>query len=158
MTGLLFTHSPGTGKIVGRKNGKVMVEEEVHTTGRPAALRLSVDRDTLHTGLGDISYVVIEVVDENGYRVPDADEPIRVFVGEMGKLIGLDNGNPSDYTSMKSEERKTFNGLALAVIQTGDQAGSILVRVNSPSLKEASVEIKTVETLPEFLPVEILNK
>jgi len=135
-----------------------MVEEEVHTTGRPVAIRLSVDRDTLHTGDRDVAHLIIEVIDENGYPVPDADELIRVHVQGNGKLIGLDNGNPSDHTSMKSGERKTFNGLALAVVQTGKQPGSILVQVSSPSLKEASVEITSVMTEPVFLPVEALIK
>ena len=40
-------YEPGTLKAVGRKNGQVVCEEEIRTTGEPAAIALSVDRNTL---------------------------------------------------------------------------------------------------------------
>ena len=43
-------YEPGILKAVGRKGGKIVCEEEIHTTGAPAAIRLSVDRNTMITG------------------------------------------------------------------------------------------------------------
>jgi Glycoside hydrolase family 2 C-terminal domain 5 len=42
---------------------------------------------------------------------------ITIKVNGDGDLIGFDNGNPADHTSMKSSMRNAFNGSALAVIQ-----------------------------------------
>lgn len=117
------------------------MEEEMHTSGAPAALRLSVDRDTIDADKRDVAHVKIEVVDENGHVVPDAHEPVQIILEGAGKLIGFDNGNPFDHTSMKSDRRNTFNGLALAVIQSANQTGAIRVRTNSSALKNASVDI-----------------
>lgn len=138
-------YEPGTLKAIGRKGGKVVAEEEVHTTGAPDALRLSVDRNTIDADQRDVAHVKIEVIDENGYVVPDASVPVQIIVEGEGKLIGLDNGNPFDHTSMKSDDRNTFNGLALAVVQSSNKAGAVLVRTNSSSLKNASIEINTVK-------------
>jgi beta-galactosidase len=67
-----------------------------------------------------------------------------------GKLIGFDNGNPQDHTSMKSNQRKTFNGLALAIIQSNDKQGEITVTAKSEILKDAVIKIKTIETIFPF--------
>jgi len=67
-----------------------------------------------------------------------------------GKLIGFDNGNPLDHTSMKSSQRKTFNGLALAIIRANDKPGEITVTATSGTLKEAVIRIKTIETVFPF--------
>lgn len=150
-------YEPGTLKAVGRKGGKVVAQEEVRTTGVPAAFRLSVDRNTINADERDVAHVKIEVVDGNGYVVPDANEPVQIIVEGVGKLIGLDNGNPFDHTSMKSDRRNTFNGLALAVIQSGNKAGTIRVRTNS-SLKNASIEIVTTKTGEQISTVEIARK
>jgi beta-galactosidase len=41
-------------KAVGRKGGKVIVEEKVITTGLPAAIRLSVDRSIIDADNRDV--------------------------------------------------------------------------------------------------------
>ncbi|TDH19970.1 DUF4982 domain-containing protein [Segetibacter sp. 3557_3] len=134
-------YEPGVLKAIGRKGGKVVVEEVIHTSGAPAAIRVSVDRATIEAQPGDVAHVTIKVVDADGHVVPDAAEPVQVRVEGAGKLIGLDNGNPVDHTSMKSDQRNTFNGLALAVIQSNNKAGSIRVNVNSSKLKGGSITI-----------------
>ena len=75
------------------------------------------------------------MVDNNGYVVPEANNLVQLTVEGSGTLKGFDNGNPGDSTSMKSIRRKTFNGLALAVIQSGKKPGHILVRAVSPALR-----------------------
>ena len=147
-------YEPGTLKAVGRKGGKIVVQEEVRTAGAPAAFRLSVDRKSIQADQKDVAHVKIEVVDENGNIVPDANEPVQIMIEGEGKLIGLDNGNPLDHTSMKSDHRNTFNGLALAIVQSGTKAGTIRVSTNS-SLRNASIEIVTarpVEQIPSTPP------
>jgi beta-galactosidase len=134
-------YQPGVLKAVGRKGGKVVSEEEIHTSGAPAAIRLSVDRDTINADKRDVAHVKIEVLDETGHVVPDANEPVQITIEGAGSLIGLDNGNPFDHTSMKSNSRNTFNGLALAVIQSDNQSGVIRVRTNSSSLKNTFIDI-----------------
>ena len=67
---------------------------------------------------------------------------MQIIIEGDGRLIGLDNGNPVDHTSMKSDNRNTFNGLALAVVQSNSKAGTIRVRSKS-TLKNESIDIVT---------------
>ena len=151
-------YEPGTLKAVGRKGGKVVDEQEIHTTGAPAAIRLTVDRKAINADPSDVAHVKIELVDENGYAVPDADNQIKLTVEGEGSLIGFDNGNPADHTSMKSSLRKTFNGLALAVIQGSRRPGTIHIRAASPAMKEATTEIITTAMPTPVASIEPLKK
>ncbi|MGH2566539.1 MAG: DUF4982 domain-containing protein, partial [Ginsengibacter sp.] len=151
-------YEPGTLKAVGRKGGKIVAEEEIKTTGAPASIRLSVDKNTINADQMDVAQIKIEVVDENGLVIPDADNLIQLKVEGAGKLIGFDNGNPADHTSMKSSERKTFNGLALAVVQSSNTEGKINITAISPSLKGTSIEIVAEKVNKPIATVESLKK
>lgn len=150
-------YEAGVLKAVGRKGGKIVIEEEIRTTGKPAGFRLSVDRTTIEANPEDVVHIKIEVVDEAGNLIPDAAEPVQIVVEGAGRLIGLDNGNPVDHTSMKSDKRNTFNGLALAVVQPDNTTGPIRVRTSS-SLKNASIEINTIKQSKQMQTVELLRK
>ncbi len=139
-------YEPGTLKAVGRKDGKIVCEEEIRTTGTPASVRLSVDRKSIGGDGRDVAHFTIEIVDADGRVIPDANNQVQVIVEGDGDLIGLDNGNPSDHTSMKSNSRRTFNGLALAVVQSRRKPGIIYVKVSSPGLKGSSVEVSAAKS------------
>lgn len=133
-------YEPGTLKVVGRKDG-VVIMEEVRTTSVPAAIRLSADRKEISADLHDIVNVKVEVIDADGLVVPDAKNLIEFKVEGEGVLIGTDNGNPQDKTPMRSKQRSVYNGLALAVIQSTDRSGSIRLTAESAGLKDAVLQI-----------------
>ncbi len=151
-------YEPGLLRAVGRKGGRIVNEETIHTTGAPASIRLSVDRgnalagdrsnapagDTIRADGRDIALVKIEVLDKDGYPVPDAANNITLSVEGAGHLIGLDNGDPADHTSMKSNRRNLFHGLALAVIQSSAAPGSIRVQASSPGITGAAYRNKNI--------------
>jgi beta-galactosidase len=135
-------YEPGTVKIVGRKDGKTIIEE-VRTTSAPAAIRLTTDRNKINADVHDIVNIKVEIVDANGLVVPTANNAIEFKVDGEGVLIGTDNGNPSDKTQMKSKKRSAYNGLALAVIRPTGKSGTIRITAVSEGIKEAGVEVVT---------------
>jgi beta-galactosidase len=135
-------YEPGTLKIVGRKDGKTIIEE-VRTTSVPEAIRLTADRNNINADTQDIVNIKVEIVDENGLVVPTAGNLVEFKVEGEGILIGTDNGNPQDKTPMKSKQRSAFNGMALAVIQSTDRGGNIRIKAVSNGLKEAVLQVVT---------------
>jgi beta-galactosidase len=133
-------YEPGSLKAVGRKNGKI-ISEEVRTTSKPAAIRLSADRKNINADAHDIANVKVEIVDENGFVVPTASNTIEFKIEGEGILLGTDNGNPQDKTQMKSRQRDAFNGLALAVVQSTEKSGSIRLTAVSEGLKDAVLQV-----------------
>ncbi len=134
-------YEPGTLKFVGTKGGQV-ITEEIRTTVKPAAIRLSVDRKDIDADAWDIANVKVEVVDADGLVVPGSDNLIDVMVEGAGILLATDNGDPQDKTSMKTKQRKTFGGLALAIIQSTDKPGLIRVRATSENLTPLSYNLR----------------
>lgn len=149
-------YAAGSLKAVGRKEGKRM-EEEIVTAGPVAALRVSADRIEITAANRDVTHIRIEMTDAQGHFVPDANNQVQVSVSGPGKLIGLDNGNPRDHTSMKSNNRKVFNGLALGVIQTTGQAGTIHITISSPGLKAVTLDLVSKQAAPAYSRVEDLK-
>lgn len=134
-------YQAGVLKAVGKKDGKVVYTEEIRTTGQPAALQLQVDLDTISASGMDAANITVKVIDSKGTVVPTADNLIQFVIEGQGKIIGVDNGNPVDHDSYKSNKRKAFNGLCLAVVQSTEKPGKITLTAKSDGLKSASIEI-----------------
>jgi beta-galactosidase len=65
-------YEPGILKAIGRRGGKIVAQEEIKTAGMPVAVRLTTDKNTINAGPADVAHIKAEVIDENGYAVPDA--------------------------------------------------------------------------------------
>jgi beta-galactosidase len=134
-------YEPGTLKAVGVKDGRIALTVEVSTTGDPAAVDLSVDRDTIAADRRDVAHAIVRILDEAGRMVPVANSEVTIEVEGEGRLIGMDNGDPASHEDYKSNRRKAFNGLCLAIVQATDRPGEIRLTAGSPSLKPSGVVI-----------------
>jgi beta-galactosidase len=128
-----------------RRDGAVACNDQVSTTGEPAALRLVPERQTITTGDGDVALVAIEVVDAAGQVVPMANNSVQVDV-RGATLLALDNADLQDLAPYRVSQRNAFNGRALAILRP-QRTGPIQIRAKSSGLKEAVLSI-TVEPGP----------
>jgi beta-galactosidase len=138
-------YAPGTLKAVGVKDGKIVATEEVTTTGEPAGIGLAVDRRVITADRRDVAHIVVTILDAQGRMVPTADIEVSFELHGEGKLIGLDNGNPLSHEDFKSNRRKAFNGLCLAIVQATGTPGSIQLTATSPGLGSSSISITSTE-------------
>jgi beta-galactosidase len=136
-------YEPGTLKAVGVKDGKVVLEVEVSTTGEPAAVELSVDRDAIAADRRDVAHFTVKILDAQGRVVPTADNEVTFEMQGEGKIIGVDSGNPESHEYFKGNRRKAFRGLCLAIVQSTAKAGRIQLTASSPGLKSSSVTVTT---------------
>lgn len=133
----------GTLKAVSYKNGKEVLTKEIKTAGKPATIKLTADRNRIKANGKDLSFVTVEVVDENGIPVPTADNLMDFSVSGDGFITGTDNGDPTDSVSLKKPQRKLFNGKAVVIIQSGKKPGKITLTVKTEKLKSATLDIST---------------
>jgi len=132
-------YEPGTIKAISRKNGKVVLTKEIKTAGKPAKIILIADRKNIKADGSDLSFITAMITDANGNTVPDANNLIHFEINGEGFIAGTDNGSETDLTSFKSSQRKTFNGLCLAVIQSKQKPGSIQISATSGGLQPAII-------------------
>ncbi len=115
----------------------------LETAGRPASVRLTVDRNRISPDGSDLAYVTAELVDAEGRKVyaREDDVELEFAVGENGMLAGVGNGNPYKPESFTSGRRTTFNGRAVAAIRSGQTPGRITVTTRARGLPTATVHI-----------------
>ena len=70
-----------------------------------------------------------------------SDNTIAFDIEGEGRMIGLDNGDPRSHEDFKAKQRKAFNGLCLAIVQSTARAGEIRLTASSPSLEPASLTL-----------------
>jgi beta-galactosidase len=132
------------GKLIARcyDNGKETASETIETTGKPIAVRLIADRTGIKADRNDLSYIRAEIIDSEGNIVPDADD-IRVTfeVKGRGELAGVGSGNPKDMSGFKQANKKTYQGICLAIVRPETTPGRIHIRAGADSLKTASLTI-----------------
>src|SRR5690606_7013454 len=89
----------------------------------------------------DLIFLEIVALDEAGREVPDFNEWVEVEVGKGGKLLAMDNGNPTELTSFQSARRRAYNGKLLAIVRPEHSGKSIRVRVHGQGLVSGLLEI-----------------
>ncbi|UQZ32721.1 beta-galactosidase [Paenibacillus sp. PK3_47] len=137
-------YEPGELKLVGySRDGEIMVETLVSTTGEPAALQVILDRDVISADGRDLTHCIVQILDTAGRIVPVADTPLFFRVEGEGTLIGVDNGRPDSHESYKANERRAFNGMALALVQSTRQAGQIRIEVSAQGMDSVVRHVTT---------------
>ncbi len=146
-------YEPGVLRAVGkRRDGTVGCETEVRTAGPPAAIRLSVDRDTITTNPGDVAHVTFEIVDSAGTLVPAADHLVRFTITGGGSILALDNADMQDHAPYGSDRRHAFNGRGLAILRA-PQPAALRLTASADGLRSASVSVQMVRGhAPEVIP------
>ncbi|MBO4389971.1 MAG: DUF4982 domain-containing protein [Lachnospiraceae bacterium] len=133
-------------------SGAEVARETRHSFGDAARLVLEAEEQEKGNDGTSLIFVQISAVDCDGYPVENAGNRVQVTVSGPGHLIGLDNGDSTDYDEYKSSSRKMFSGKLLAIIAPELHEGTICVRAVSGNLASAEVQIP-VQPVTEGLPV-----
>jgi len=134
-------YEPGTLKAVSRKAGKEVLSSEIKTARAPVGIRLTPDRTTIKADGKDLSFVTVELLDKEGNTCPLADQLVKFSVEGAGAIVGTDNGDQNEHTSLKKPERKLFYGKCLAIVQNNGKAGRIILKAELESFKSAQTII-----------------
>lgn len=126
-------------------DGTLIAEETLRTCSDPTNIKLDLYKgnDSLWADGRDIAFVEISVCDNDGIPVGNARNRIKVEVSGAGRLVGLDNGDSTDYDSYKGDNRRLFSGKLLAMVQSTLDAGEIIVKVSSEGLQNAELKLNT---------------
>ncbi|MGN0633246.1 MAG: glycoside hydrolase family 2 TIM barrel-domain containing protein [Oscillospiraceae bacterium] len=127
------------------ENGREIARDSVRSFGDTAALKLTPDKTELKADGEDLIFIDISAYDKNGEFVANANNRVFVSVSGAARLIGLDNGDSTDYEQYKSISRRLFSGKLLAVIAAKTEPGEINVCVSSPTLPDSTLTLTAVK-------------
>ncbi len=137
-------YEPGELKAVAYKNGGVWAEETVKTTGEAAQLKATADRKIISADGKDLSFVTLEICDNEGLMVPRSNNLIEFSIEGPGEIVATDNGDPMNLVAFPSLSRNAFNGMALAIVRSKPgKKGTILLKAKSAGLKDAEIKIES---------------
>ena len=136
-------YEPGELRAVGLISGKAVASISFHTVSEPKFIRLNADRSTIRADRNDLSYVTVEVVDQNGIVVPTGAIPIHFTINGAGELAATGSSAPNDATSFRLPLRKTYQGRCLAILRPKGDAGEIILNAEANGLKPATIIIRT---------------
>jgi beta-galactosidase len=135
-------YSPGELKAVGVDNGNEIESTILKTAGNASKIKLSADRKVIAANGQDLSYVTIEIRDDNGVFQPNAANRLVFKIEGPGTIAGLANADMKDTDAYVSSIRKAWHGRAQVVIKSTHNAGNIKLTVSSPGLSGAVLNIK----------------
>ena len=133
---------PGTIKAISRKDGKVVLEKEIHTAGQASKIDLKADKASIKNDGYDLVYVTVSVVDKDGNLIPNANDLINFEVTCGGKLVGVDNGYQANLDSFKANSCKVYNGKCIAIIQSNGKKENIELKASTGNgISNSAIEI-----------------
>jgi beta-galactosidase len=137
-------YEAGVIKAIALENGQTIAAKELKTTGTPAKIKLTADRQVIKASRNDLSYIKVEITDEQGNTIPDASIPVTFSVSGVGEIAGSGNANPTDMESFNNPVCKTFRGQALAILRPkkNDEKGTITLKAEANGLVADEITIK----------------
>lgn len=135
-------YQPGKLEAKGFSKGEMTAEDIVETTTSPLQVALTSDCITLKADGCDVAVIRVAIKDAKGRVVPTANNHVKFSIQGPGRIIGTGNGNPSSHEPDKANQRLTFNGYCLVLLQADKNAGEVKLIASSDTLIGSEIIIK----------------
>ncbi len=138
--------------------GQIIATDVTRSFGDARTIRLKTDKISLVANGEDLVFVEIGVEDEWGNPVENGTNRMTVRVTEAGRLVGLDNGDSTDYDQYKGVSRRLFSGKLMAIVAGTLEPGEIECEVVSEGLTSAKIHFQTVCSHDEVVGISTSTK
>ena len=130
----VLPYEKGVLEAVSYTDGMEVSRDRLATTGEPAEIRLIPEKKELRADGHDVVFVQIEILDQNGLLVTDAQIPLKAVLSGVGELSGFGSANPVTEDNYTQPETYSFRGRATAVIRSGYEQGSAELVIENAQL------------------------
>jgi beta-galactosidase len=134
--------APGKLTAVAREGDKELARFELQTAGPAKKLTLESDVTELAAAGQDVAHVVFTVVDENGVRVPTAEQEVAFTVAGPARLLGIDNARIDGAVDYHDNKCAAFRGRGLAIVQSLRDVGEAKITATAEGLESAEVMVR----------------
>ena len=123
-------------------DGNPAASESVRTAGKPYALRLECDRETLVRDGEDLAYVTVSVVDKEGNPVPTDTREVFATVSGAGEFRAIANGDPCSLELFHQPKMHLFAGKLTVIVRSRlGVEGPARLTVKAKGLKSATLDL-----------------
>lgn len=135
----------------------VIARDEKHSFGESAEIQVIADKSTLTADCRDMAFLEISMTDAQNNPVENANDRVTITVTGAGRLVGLDNGDSTDYEEYKGLSRRLFSGKLVAGIMAGACEGDINVLVASDGKPDKQIQLKAANSI-KSLDISAIEK
>jgi len=136
-------YAPGSLRAIAYSGDEEIEIDELLTTDEAQSIELTADRSNIQANSQDLSFIEVELLDQNGNRSILAENLVNFDLDGPGTIVAVGNSNPMSTESYQSPFRKAYMGRCLVVIKSTDRAGAMTLTASSKGLESASIEIET---------------
>lgn len=136
-------YQQGILKAIGYKDKKQVNSSTLQTVNEVSRIKLTADRTSIKSDGQDLSYITVELIDENGIRNPKAENLLSFEIEGPAAIIGVGNANPVSLESYQLPNRKAWQGRCLVIIKSENKPGKIRLKVTSSGLTAGEIIINS---------------
>ena len=127
------------------ENGVAVAEDVKKSFGDPAKILLKPEEDYNAPHSEALHFIQIMLVDASGTLVENARNYITFNVAGDAELLGMDNGDSTDYEEYvsatgRSHTRKLFANRLIAIVRSKSQGASFVITAASAGLQNVSMK------------------
>ncbi len=135
----------GTLRAAGVRNGKIVCEDVLQTTGQAVKLALLPDYTVLKADNRDMSHIRVTALDEKENAVPVSGISVSFTVEGAGILAGVANGDMASDESFQGNCRQLYQGQAQVIVRSTRETGDIIIRAEADGLEPAEIRLQCVD-------------
>lgn len=135
------TYEPGSLLAISYKDGVEISRQELATVGKAANLKITLEKSNLQADGQGLAYALVEVVDEEGRRVPFGDYKVKAEVSGAGTLAAFGTGRPVTEENYTTGEFSSYLGRLQAIVRADYEAGEAVLKVSADGLGETSATV-----------------
>jgi len=133
----------GSLQAIAYRGDEEVEKDELLTAGEPVAIRLNADQSLIQADGQDLSYIEVELLDQDGNRCVQAGNLVEFDLDGPGEIVAVASSNPMSKESFQAPGRKAYQGRCLVVVKATDQSGEIKVSARSEGLDTGKLIIET---------------
>lgn len=135
-------YDPGEMIAISYAGGKEVSRQELFTVGAPEDVILTVEKECIKADGNSLAYVLVEIVDGNGNRVPyGKDYKAKAEVSGAATLAAFGNGRPITEENYTTGEFTSYEGRYQAIVRAGYEMGEAKLKVVVEGLGEVEAII-----------------
>ena len=139
-------YAPGELKAVAYDNeGCPAAETIVRTAGQPAAIELTLDRDSIAADGDDMAFATVRILNADGNQCPTADNLVTFRIEGPAEIVAVGNGDATSLEPFQADHRKAFNGLCMVYLRSvNGGSGPITLYAEAEGLAAATAVVEAV--------------
>ena len=105
----------------------------------------TINEKVINENVSRILTYILKTPSFNKYKYSNhPDLNVHVQITGAAKILAMDNGDPIDLSSYKTDTKKAFRGKCLLILQATDKKGAITVNVRSEGLSPKTIYLNSL--------------